>query len=121
MPFNPSDPVQDDGPLLALLSLKARHSYMFNGRNIGHDFYRGWLSDFIAACDDVHRVLGDNKRGFHFRQIKEKYGWARYYWETYHLSPIRMSLVAGGSVVERQFGVENADESYASGKPTLNG
>ncbi|MCR6480895.1 hypothetical protein NU688_32390 [Variovorax sp. ZS18.2.2] len=110
MALDTNEPTQDDEQLMALCALKARHLYMFNGQHIGLAFYRGWLPDFIGACAEIDRLLGSNKRGFHFRQIKEKYGWARYYWATDNVTPVRLSVVAGSSVLERQLGVDGGDD-----------
>lgn len=60
--------------------LKTKYPYMFEGPNIGIDLYHGWLPTFEAACDAVDKLLGADKAGFHFRQVKEKFGSARIYW-----------------------------------------
>lgn len=61
--------------------LKSKYPYMFTGANIGLDLYEGWNTSLVAACDSIDALLGDEKAGFHFSQIKEKYGSARYYFE----------------------------------------
>lgn len=71
-----------DKDLALLNDLKKRFSYMFNGPNLGIDIFRGWLLDFVEACEKIDALLGVDKRGFHFTQCKEKYGWARYYFST---------------------------------------
>jgi hypothetical protein len=60
--------------------LKARFLYMFEGENIGFEFYRGWFLVFAKLCEDIDALFGDDKRGFHWVQIKEKFGSARFYW-----------------------------------------
>lgn len=60
--------------------LKARFPYMFAGQNIGFEFYRGWFPVFAKLCEDIDALLGDDKLGFHWEQIKEKFGSARFYW-----------------------------------------
>lgn len=61
--------------------LIARYPYMFEGRNIGLTFYKGWVSIIANACEKVDSLLGDKKHGFRFVQIKEKFGSARLYYE----------------------------------------
>ena len=60
--------------------LVERFPYMFAGHNIGLSFYKGWFALFAKMCEDVDATLGPDKRGFHFTQIKEKFGSARFYW-----------------------------------------
>ena len=109
MPSFTNAPAQADEQLMALRALKARYPYMFVRPHIGQDFYRGWLAEFIVACNAIDELLGADKRGFHFRQLKEKYGWARYYWATDQVTPLRLSLIANGGVLERQYGLDSAD------------
>ena len=61
--------------------LKARFPYMFVGPNIGLEMYDGWTPILARACAEIDTILGPQNRGFHFFQIKEKYGSARYYFE----------------------------------------
>jgi hypothetical protein len=60
--------------------LKAKFPYMFLGENIGLAFHRGWFPTFVSLCEQIDEVLGEDKRGFHWEQLKEKFGAARYYW-----------------------------------------
>ena len=64
-------------------ALKARFPYMFEGKNISFDFYRGWMSILAQACEEIDHALGPDKRSFHWVQIKEKFGSARFY---YHMT-----------------------------------
>lgn len=98
-----------DKELEQLNELKQRFSYMFEVRGLGFDFYRGWLPDFIKACEAIDAVLGDDKRGFYFSQIKEKYGGARYYFRTDGVRPIRLSIHDGKGVRELTTGIEGHD------------
>lgn len=111
MAFHTNDLSQGDDELTALWALRERYAYMFAAPHFGQDFYRGWLADFIVACDHVDQLLGEDKRGFHFRQIKEKLGWARYYWRTQKVKPLRLSLFTSDGVLERLHGLENADDA----------
>lgn len=110
MSLQTTDSAQEDEQLMALLAVKARHPYMFVEPHHGQDFYRGWIADLIVACDAIDHLLGNDKKGFHFCQIKEKFGSARYYWSTDHVKPTRLSLTINKGVFERQFGLENANE-----------
>ncbi len=62
--------------------LRAKYRYMFEGPNVGIDLYDGWLPTIAGVCDAVDKLLGTDKAGFHFSQLKEKYGSARIYWES---------------------------------------
>jgi hypothetical protein len=57
-----------------------RFPYMFAGANIGLAVASGWCSTFEALCQDIDAELGQDKRGFHWCQCKEKLGVARWYW-----------------------------------------
>lgn len=109
MPFQTTDPAQDNEPVMALRALKMRYEYMFARPHNGRDFYRGWLPDLIVACDAIDHLLGENKRGFHLGQVKEKFGSARYYWSTGQVKPLRLSLITNGGVLERAYGLESAN------------
>ncbi len=61
--------------------LSKRFPYMFNGRNIGLSVGDGWMEVFAKLCEDIDTLLGDDKRGFHWVQLKEKFGSARFYYE----------------------------------------
>ena len=63
-----------------LQALKERYPYMFAGQNIGFAFYRGWFEMFVQLCADIDAALGENRRGFHWVQIKEKFGSYRLYY-----------------------------------------
>jgi hypothetical protein len=58
-----------------------RFPYMFTGKNIGLDVPDGWCQTFETLCQDIDAELGDDKRGFHWCQCKEKLGVARWYWD----------------------------------------
>ncbi|RYH53080.1 MAG: hypothetical protein EON54_13980 [Alcaligenaceae bacterium] len=61
--------------------LRSKYQYMFTGPNIGLDMYEGWTSILEQACAEIDAILGERRQGFHFSQIKEKYGSARYYFD----------------------------------------
>jgi len=53
---------------------------MFDKPNIGFSLYRGWMPITAKCCIDIDRLLGENRELFHWVQIKEKYGAARFYY-----------------------------------------
>jgi hypothetical protein len=61
-------------------ALRARFPYQFEGKNIGISTPRGWFASFSQLCADIDDLLGQNKRGFHWVQVKEKFGACRAYW-----------------------------------------
>ncbi len=60
--------------------LQQRFAYMFEGDNIGISIPKGWMPEFAKLCEQIDELLGDDKHGFHWRQCKEKFGSARWYW-----------------------------------------
>ena len=59
--------------------LKARFPYMFMGKTVSMEFHDGRLPTFTEACEQIDKVLGENKREFRWVQVKEKFGSARFY------------------------------------------
>jgi hypothetical protein len=53
---------------------------MWEGYNIGISVPRGWIESFATLCVEIDELLGEDKRGFHWVQVKEKFGTARFYW-----------------------------------------
>lgn len=81
--------------------LKARFPYMFAGENIGFSFYRGWFPLFAKLCEDIDALLGDDKRGFHWVQLKEKFGSVRFYWQmTGHAQQLQVTVFSESGVAE---------------------
>lgn len=66
---------------LRVRTLKARFPYQFEGARLEIYVGAGWASIFEKLCEDVDQLLGDNKRGFHWDQVKEKYGSGRFYFQ----------------------------------------
>jgi hypothetical protein len=92
--------------------LKARFPYMFDGENIGFSFARGWFPLFCKLCEDIDTLLGEYKRGFHWVQVKEKFGYARFYWEMPdYPKRLRISVVTETGVAE--YGPSHAEGSLA--------
>lgn len=54
--------------------LMARFPYQFAGDGLGASVAAGWASVFFKLCEDIDALLGENKRGFRWLQVKEKWG-----------------------------------------------
>lgn len=63
-----------------LKEIEKLYPYQFAGKNIGLSIANGWLPEFYELCKNIDDLLGENKRSFHWVQLKEKFGSARYYW-----------------------------------------
>ncbi len=59
--------------------LRARYAYQFEGEPISMSHFRGWFDLFSRLCADIDELLGEDKRGFQWIQVKEKFGAARLY------------------------------------------
>ncbi len=58
----------------AYAALQARFAYQFAGPDIGISVAPGWLPVFETLCVDIDHCLGQDKQGFYWRQVKEKFG-----------------------------------------------
>lgn len=93
--------------------LKARFQYMFSGENIGISIARGWMPGFQILCERIDALLGEDKRGFHWTQCKEKFGAARFYWS---MEGNRPAVIRATSI--SNMGVQKTiDETPKTGKP----
>lgn len=63
-----------------LKNLQGRFPYMFEGKHLSLSISKGWESLFEKLCVDIDALLGADKQGFHWIQLKEKFGAARFYW-----------------------------------------
>ncbi|MDM0104855.1 hypothetical protein QTH97_07915 [Variovorax sp. J22R24] len=52
---------------------------MFMGKTVSLEFHDGWLPTFAETCEQIDKLLGENKREFRWVQVKEKFGSARFY------------------------------------------
>lgn len=89
-----------------LKQLESRFPYMFAGRNIGISIARGWEDLFSSLCEDIDKLLGHDKQGFHWTQCKEKFGAARFYWTMNTRTPsLRVDFISESgevtSLIER--------------------
>jgi hypothetical protein len=81
--------------------IKAMYPYQFEGKNIGLSIANGWLPGFAKLCRDIDTRLGKNKRDFHWVQLKEKFGSARYYWAMNNLKmPVVVDIITPGGVAK---------------------
>lgn len=55
--------------------------YMFAGQSLEMGMSAGWYAPFAKLCADIDATLGETKHGFHWIQLKEKFGQPRWYWE----------------------------------------
>jgi len=68
------------------------YPYMFAGRSLELVMYPGWNAPFAKLCDDIDCALGENKHGFYWVQLKEKFSQPRWYWEMEGGSDFYMDL-----------------------------
>lgn len=74
--------------------LETRFPYMFQGKHLGIGICKGWFPIFSKLCQEIDVVLGENKHGFHWVQVKEKFGTGRFYWELDGVdTPLRLDIM----------------------------
>lgn len=77
-----------------------RFPYQFDGCRLGASVPAGWTDVFSKLCEDVDALLGEDKRGFRWDQVKEKWGSMRAYFLLGKLDPDQrmdiMSEAPGG-------------------------
>lgn len=56
------------------------YPYMFPGQGVELCMSAGWYAPFAQLCEDIDAALGEDKHGFHWAQLKEKFGQPRWYW-----------------------------------------
>jgi hypothetical protein len=83
-----------------LKEIKALYPYQFAGKNLGFGIAKGWLPDFSELCKSIDDLLGENKRGFHWVQLKEKFGSSRYYFSIKgKRDSVRVDLISTKKVI----------------------
>lgn len=93
--MNPQQP-------LSLKDLQARYPYQFKDSELGISMAKGWVVVFAHLCADVDHALGKDKRGFHWSQVKEKFGSARFYFEFAGRKPdLRLDLHTPDGLLSR--------------------
>jgi len=93
-----------------IAELLAAYPYMFKGEALGLALHRGWYPTFAKLCEDIDELLGDDKRIFHWVQLKEKFGAARWY------AHYELKEGERGGV---QFAVQQEDGSLLPVEPNL--
>ena len=84
-------------------ALEQRFAYQFKD-NIGIDIARGWADGFVKLCEAIDAETASDPTGqhygFHWRQVKEKFGTARLYYRMDGTRPtLRVDAIdAGGNV-----------------------
>ena len=58
----------------SLRDLQDRFPYQFSEQSMGIEVTRGWMPIFVQLCFVIDVALASNKRGFYWRQVKEKFG-----------------------------------------------
>ena len=95
--------------------LKVRFAYQFAGQHLGRTFYRGWFPTFVKLCEDIDAVLGQDKGGFNWVQIKEKWGTGHFYWEMQGSSTKHLDLRSPGQLTQ----VRVLEQAADSARPSL--
>lgn len=86
----------------SLKDLQARYPYQFKDPELGIALAKGWVVVFAQLCADVDQVLGQDKRGFHWSQVKEKLGSARFYIQFTGRQPdLRLDIQMQGGVLSQ--------------------
>lgn len=87
---------------LSLKDLESRYPYQFKDPELGISMAKGWVVVFAQLCADVDQVLGQDKRGFHWSQVKEKFGSARFYFQFTGRQPdLRLDIQMPGGVLSQ--------------------
>ena len=99
--------------------LQARFPYMFNARdNLGYAFHRGWMPILAGLCVEIDHLLGERREAFHWRQIKEKFGTARFYYSLGTARDLRVDLINPSGRLS--FSTEvRSDDAFADVKQTV--
>jgi hypothetical protein len=83
-----------------LQELKQRYAYMFAGNIIELSVAKGWMPLIAKLCEDIDAVLGADKQGFSWQQVKEKFGTARFYFRLGKSRiPLRLDVMAPDGVM----------------------
>ncbi len=106
----------------SLKDLQARYSYQFSDPKLGIAMAKGWVVVFAQLCWDIDQVLGPEKRGFHWSQVKEKFGSARFYFEFEGRKPdLRMDIqMPDGVLTQVEPGGQEALEDQDHGFEEIN-
>ena len=64
----------------SLQEIQALYPYQFSNPVLGVAVAKGWMPVFAQLCADIDQLLGADHFGFHWSQVKEKFGSARFYY-----------------------------------------
>lgn len=79
--------------------LVERYPYQFApGGMRWYTFHAGWFAVFEQLCSDIDTVLGPNKHNFRWAQLKEKFGSARWYFDTQSGRTVRVDIQGADGV-----------------------
>lgn len=82
--------------------LKVKYPYQFAGQNIGLYVPEGWQQIFVKLCEDIDAVLEENEKPyFHWVQLKEKFGTARFYADFHKPGDAPQSMLDGEGLIEQ--------------------
>lgn len=100
---------------------KKRFPYMFIGDQIELNFYKGWHPLLDKLCQDIDQLLGEDKRAFHWLQIKEKLGTIRLYWRMNDLATTtRLSVIStDGTSADFEIGGAKRQSSHDAKEQVL--
>lgn len=85
--------------------LRNRFPYQFESLPSDVEFFSGWCRALERACEQIDAALRDDKRGWHWTQIKEKFGVARLYYRFgwSKTATLRLDMAARANVASLHF------------------
>lgn len=101
--FNKDEP-------LRLAQLQVHYPYQFQEPKLGISLAKGWARRFSRLCQEIDDVLGEDKQGFHWIQVKEKFGSPRFYFRFgSRQADLRLDLQSPEGVYSQVLRVEGVD------------
>lgn len=108
------DDLKDEEPL-PLSQLQARYPYQFFEPELGVSLAKGWARRFSRLCREIDEALGQDKQGFHWIQVKEKFGSPRFYFRFgSRQADLRLDLHLGGGVYSQVVPQDDPQESASA-------
>lgn len=84
-----------------VLEILRPYPYMLDSKHLGLTLDPVWTPLFAHLCADIDRVLGQDKRGFYWRQLMQEQGQPLWYW----CLESQLDLAVGISSQQGQHGV----------------